>query len=317
VNIATVIPAYNAGRFIREALDSVAAQTRASDDVIVVDDGSTDGTAAVVQDWADRNAYRVRLIRQANTGPGPARNAGIRHATADMIALLDADDVWLPHHLEQAEIAFGLEKDLVLCFANHAKFRDGQVVLVDYLADKAVQRVPFEQKECGFRLLAPDVYSSLLYGNYIPPSTAVFSRQAAERIRLFDPRVRLAEDRDFFLRLSRIGRFGFFPSHSARYRVHDANVSHPRNALAFSYFGLEVVTKMLRMADELNLTLNEREATRVAAAQHARHLLYGASRKGLRTYLRYAGGIVRKGLIRPVLDPTHLLRAIRYFRGVP
>ncbi len=95
MRISVVIPAYNAGKYVGRAIDSVLAQNRAADEIIVVDDGSTDDTAEVVGGYGER----VRLIRQANAGASAARNAGIEAASGEWIAFLDADDEWLPKKL--------------------------------------------------------------------------------------------------------------------------------------------------------------------------------------------------------------------------
>ena len=96
-HVTVIIPAYNAGRTITAALESVFAQTYRDFDVIVVDDGSTDDTAQRVAEWGDR----VRYLRQANGGPASARNEAVRHSSSPLIAFLDADDVWLPRKLER------------------------------------------------------------------------------------------------------------------------------------------------------------------------------------------------------------------------
>ena len=95
--VSVIIPAYNAGRTIDAALQSVFAQTFRSFEVIVVDDGSTDDTAARLARWADR----VTCLRQSNRGPAHARNQALRVASGELIAFLDADDVWLPRKLER------------------------------------------------------------------------------------------------------------------------------------------------------------------------------------------------------------------------
>jgi glycosyltransferase involved in cell wall biosynthesis len=99
-SISVVIPAYNAAGFVGNAIESVLAQSLQPIEILVVDDGSADDTADVVA----RYPSPVRVIRQANGGPAAARNHGVREATGDWIALLDADDTWLPPKLEgQAE----------------------------------------------------------------------------------------------------------------------------------------------------------------------------------------------------------------------
>lgn len=96
-NVSVVVPLYNKARYVQRALDSIAAQTLADFEAIIVDDGSTDAgpdIAAAVRD------PRFRVIRQANAGPGAARNRGLAEASGDLIAFLDADDEWLPDYLE-------------------------------------------------------------------------------------------------------------------------------------------------------------------------------------------------------------------------
>ncbi len=94
--VSVIVPAYNAARFLPESLPSVLAQTWTDFELIVVNDGSTDGTAACVEAFTDP---RIRLVSQANRGLAGARNGGIRAARGSFIALLDADDLWLPEKL--------------------------------------------------------------------------------------------------------------------------------------------------------------------------------------------------------------------------
>ncbi len=98
MKISVIIPAYNPGAYLDEALRTVAAQTVPPDEIIVVDDGSTDPiTESVLNEWAGR----IRLFSQENSGIGPARNKGILNASGDWIAFLDADDLWLPEKLRR------------------------------------------------------------------------------------------------------------------------------------------------------------------------------------------------------------------------
>ena len=96
ITVSAVIPAYNAGKYIARAIDSVLAQTRPADEVIVVDDGSTDDTAKIALSYGDR----IRFIHQKNAGASVARNTAIEAAKSDWIAFLDADDEWLPRKLK-------------------------------------------------------------------------------------------------------------------------------------------------------------------------------------------------------------------------
>jgi len=97
--VSIITPAYNAENYLRETVDGVLSQTFTDWEMIIVNDGSTDGTAAVMESLQDDS--RIRLVHQENGGVSSARNHGLRHATGKYIAFLDADDVWLPRFLEE------------------------------------------------------------------------------------------------------------------------------------------------------------------------------------------------------------------------
>jgi glycosyltransferase involved in cell wall biosynthesis len=103
-SIAVVIPVYNGGAFIHQTLASVVAQSRPVDQVIIVDDCSTDDSLVRVKEWADRLPITV-VEMPANGGVSAARNAGLARVESDLVALLDADDIWLPDHVELAAAA--------------------------------------------------------------------------------------------------------------------------------------------------------------------------------------------------------------------
>lgn len=102
-HVSIVVPLFNKADYIRRALDSIAHQTFGDFEVIIVDDGSTDGGEMIAGSYPDA---RFRVLHQENQGPGAARNAGIAEATGELTAFLDADDEWLPDHLETAVKAF-------------------------------------------------------------------------------------------------------------------------------------------------------------------------------------------------------------------
>ncbi|MEX2400210.1 MAG: glycosyltransferase family 2 protein [Rhodothermales bacterium] len=115
---SVILPAYNAAPYIREALQSVFDQTYPSFEIIVVDDGSTDGTAEIVREYAAADT-RVTLVRQSNQGVGAARNTAIRHARGIYIAPLDADDRWAPDKLQKQVarmVAMGASAGLIYCW---------------------------------------------------------------------------------------------------------------------------------------------------------------------------------------------------------
>lgn len=109
--ISCIVPVFNGERYLRESLESILAQTYRLLEVIVIDDGSTDGTAAVAAQYGER----IRYGFQQNTGPAAARNLGLTVARGDFIAFLDADDLWHPEKLARQMARFQARPDLDLC----------------------------------------------------------------------------------------------------------------------------------------------------------------------------------------------------------
>ena len=119
--VALVVPAYNAGRFIAETLNSVLAQTVRPDEILVADDGSTDDTAKIVAEQFPE----VQLIRLPHGGVSMARNAAIARATSEWLCFLDADDLWLPRKLELQLEAIARQPGLDIVFTQFTQFPSG------------------------------------------------------------------------------------------------------------------------------------------------------------------------------------------------
>ena len=118
LRISCIVPVYNGEQFLAEALDSILAQTCAPFEVIVVDDGSTDDTAAVAARYGKQIAY----YRQDNAGPSAARNHGVRATRGDLVAFLDADDVWRPEKLARQAARFALRPELDISMTHARNF---------------------------------------------------------------------------------------------------------------------------------------------------------------------------------------------------
>src|SRR5690242_19930414 len=116
LSVAAIIPLYNGARWIGPCLDSVFAQTHPPAEIIVVDDGSTDDGAQIVEALA-RQGDRLRLLRKQNGGQSAARNVGIRAARSPLLALLDQDDIWHPRHLEELLHPFATDPTLGWTFS--------------------------------------------------------------------------------------------------------------------------------------------------------------------------------------------------------
>jgi glycosyltransferase involved in cell wall biosynthesis len=116
--ISCIVPVFNGERYLGEAIDSILAQTYRPVEIIVVDDGSTDGTAAVAARYGDR----IRYVRQNNGGAPTARNLGLSVAMGEFVAFLDSDDLWHPEKLQRQMACFEARADLDLCVTHLQRF---------------------------------------------------------------------------------------------------------------------------------------------------------------------------------------------------
>ena len=120
--ISCIIPVHNGERFLRETVDSILAQSHPQAEVIVVDDGSTDGTRGIVENYAATAAIPIRYLWQENSGPAAARNMGIQAAAGDFIAFLDADDLWHEEKSARQLARFAEQPELGVCVTNIQNF---------------------------------------------------------------------------------------------------------------------------------------------------------------------------------------------------
>jgi len=214
-SVSVVVPAFNHATFLPEALESVFAQSVPPREVIVVDDGSTDGTAEVLS----RYGGRVRVVRQLNRGVAAARNVGAAAASGDLLAFLDADDAWLPAKLERqvARLAAGPEFGLVHCGMEEV---DGQGRHLGVRVDGMQGWV--SQEMLLFR-------RGVILG---AGSTAMVRRGAFWELGGFDERLSTSADWDLCYRVGRRYQVGFVPEALVRYRVHGGNMHRNVHVMA-------------------------------------------------------------------------------------
>ena len=209
--ISVVIPAFNASAFIAESIGSACRQTHADLDIVVVDDGSTDNTAQIVRELA-ASEPRIRLIEADHRGVSAARNRGIARARSDLIATLDADDVWHPRKIErQYHVLCRSEPDVgvVYCWAAGIDAL-GRVILPVWNASGAEGDV-----------LRDIVRSGILSNG----STPLIRRAAIERAGGYDENLQLCEDWQFYTALAGVCRFRAIPECLTGYRISDASTS--------------------------------------------------------------------------------------------
>ncbi len=231
MNISVVIPCHNAGRWIGQALRSVAAQTCPPVEIILVDDDSSDDSVEQIK--ASGVALRVLPAQVQNAAA--ARNLGIAAAAGDWIALLDADDVWYPNHLERAAILLENSDDVALIGNND--FIDAQ--------GRTLPRPP------GFtcsitnptgHLPAPRFVELLADGFHFGHSTVVYRRSRLLECGLFDPQQRRRHDIDLFLRVIHNHTWAYDSVPSIKYRI-DTPGSISQDLVKCEYYWLRALLK--------------------------------------------------------------------------
>jgi len=202
-NISVVVPVYNGARYLRQALDSILAQTYLPIEIIVADDGSTDDSVAI----AESMGGIVRAITQPTAGPAATRNFGARAAAGDFLAFLDADDLWHPEKLRRQIDCFEAETALDYCIT-HAQM---------FWATPEETAAFREQPRAG----AIPGYAT---------TTLLTRRSAFERVGFFDENLWFADATDWFMRADDAGlKTLVLPDVLTYHRMHDTNLTRRRS----------------------------------------------------------------------------------------
>lgn len=226
--VSVVIPVRNGKDFLQEALDSVLLQSFTDLELLLIDDGSTD-------DDYDRYALqdaRIRVIHLSGTGVSRARNVGMAQSRGDLIAFLDADDVWFPGKLQMQVQYFDSHPDVGVVFGRFIRWHPlpgGGFAQASSLMGNVRQLTCADPERSGW------LYTRLLDGLLVGMNTAVVRRTVYEAIGGFNEAMRLGEDYDFWLRTSRVAEMHSLNGPVALYRIHGASAMHrlsPQNHLA-------------------------------------------------------------------------------------
>jgi glycosyltransferase involved in cell wall biosynthesis len=210
--VSVIVPAYNICSYIKDALVSLERQSFQDFEVVIVDDGSYDGTAAVVEAYIEGDS-RFKLLQKQNGGLSSARNYGIHNACGEYIALLDGDDVYHPDKLANHVARLDCAPEVGVVYSASRAVRDDGSPTFVYLSGKPVHSDP---------LLA------LLCKNFVGHgSNAVFRRCLCDEVGEFDQGLRSCEDLDFWLRVAGTQRWRFYrePRVLCYYRVRPSGLS--------------------------------------------------------------------------------------------
>ncbi len=277
--VSIIIPTYNRADLLREALDSVAAQTFRDYEVIVVDDGSTPPMAEAVAN----HPSQPRIVRQMRQGPAAARNRGIAEASADLVAFLDSDDLWMPTKLERCVTALR-ENPAVSIFY-------GPMWPIDSKGRTVTGRA--KPRHSG------RITEKLFKSCFVDVPTVVCRKELLTSAGGFDASLPVCEDYDLWLRLSLTESFGLIEEPLAKRRLHDDRLS--KSAMSRN---LAIRARMLLRFYENNKdTLN-----RQAAGRRLARVFFVAARAAFResdysqaVELCRVGRAFRRGSVRALL----------------
>lgn len=235
--ITAIIPLYNGAPFIQEALCSIFNQELLPDEVIVVDDGSTDSGPQIVAEMAKK--YPIRLLRKENGGQSSARNLGADHAHGDLIAFLDQDDIWYPNHLSELIKPFLESRSVELgwSYSDMDEINEaGEMMTHNFLVSIAYLKSPHPKR---------DLSSCLRQDMFVLPSASLISREAFRRIGGFDERLSGYEDDDLFLRMFLEGYANvFIPTPLSKWRIYQASSSYSqRMAVSRAIYAKKLIAR--------------------------------------------------------------------------
>ena len=245
VPVSVVIPAYNSVRFIRRAIESVQAQSAAVDEIIVVDNNCTDGTAQIAAEMG------ATVVTQTKQGPAAARNMGIRRARNDWIAVLDSDDVWLVNKIKdqwKALKKFPAAKIIGCEYTFLNSYNDAEEVLPERKSWRKPARRDKSAAVTG-RLYryTEKIDENSIWQFSLNDSTALIHRAVFEQVGAFDESLDLREDTEFFMRALSIAPVAFVRRALVHIRIHQYNIGQDVKRLHDRHN--DVIRRMQRFPD--------------------------------------------------------------------
>src|SRR5262245_35098304 len=303
-HISVIIPTYNRANMISRSLDSVLAATIPGDEVIVVDDGSTDDTKQVLEPYRDR----IRDVLGQHRGFGAARNSGVAEARNPLVAFNDSDDEWFPDKLALQRAFLQARPDVLFCFSDlglkdkdgnergngllgwHQDQRSWDEILGPSVAYSSVAALPQGRED--FKVHVGSFYETMLRTCYVPAQASLVRREAAGDALRFGEDVGIHADYECFIRLSKVGKAAYFDCET----VWQCDHNEPRETWVDSFNNATLRIKVLERtfgADEQFLARRGdrySERLKVEHLTRARYLIRKGRRMEAREELRLAGG---------------------------
>lgn len=243
--VSIIIPAYNAQTTLTSTLESVLAQTYDNIEIIVVDDGSTDGTAGIVRQYGER----VRYYFQENSGGcARARNTGMGHASGDYISFIDADDLMVYDRIQKQIEFMQLHNDIDMVFCNYRNFGSRSMFDETHFHSCPILWQRIKDREA---IVMDDACAVLARENFGIMGTVLIRSKCLREVTGFETRLKACEDFHFYYRIARNARVGVLKHVGLLRRLHDHNMSS--NVLKMLLEGIHSRTLLYRSEpDPLN-----------------------------------------------------------------
>ncbi len=280
--VSVVIPARNAGRFLGEALDSVFAQGLDAPEVVVVDDGSTDDTARVARSYG----RGVQVLDQPRSGSGRARNRGLEATSGDLVAFLDADDIWVPEKSRLQLTVLERDPRLAMVFSDMISFQDG----------RPEDRTFFEEREFDGRCTP----SSIFLRDIVSTPTVILRRSCLDSVGRFDESLAIGQDTDLWLRIALAFPFAVVSLPLVKRRLHGANTTRDQRLLVRC--SREVWCRYAERCIEREPEMGQRLANELSRKQWEYHFVEGCCllrEARSRESRRHLGEAIRVAPLRP------------------
>ncbi len=253
--VSVIIHTYNNEKFIAETIESVLNQTYKDYEIIIVDDGSVDGTRDALSPYKQKIRYHYK----ENGGIASAKNTGISLSEAEFVAFLDHDDLWVSDKLQLQMECFKENPQVGLVYAQYTSFRDSKEL-----------RTKPEKGYSGW------IFKELLAKSFIQTSTVVVKKECLNAVGPYDESFSLGDEYDMFLRISKKFQCGFVDKGLTRYRVHDTNASN--NDFLFDNENLGVYKKIYDNFTDLDA--EEKKILRKRIARYSMKVAEGLNSQG-------------------------------------
>ena len=232
--VSVILPTYNRANYIKDAIESVLNQTYRNIELIIIDDGSTDNTQAVIEPYLKDN--RIRYIRRENSGAAAARNKGLALKTGKYVAFIDSDDIWEKDKLEIQLAVMNSIPDAAIVFSDFsAKRQDGLIEkshIRTYFTVLDTYKLSYDDVfshrntlKNGEKVYWGNIYNTMIFGNIILTSTTLFRQDVFNTEGIFDTNYTTLEDYDLFLRLTKRFTAAFIDKPLICYRYSEKQLS--------------------------------------------------------------------------------------------